>query len=95
MTVTNIWWAGLLVTLIVFVPLSVLLLHRLWQVARSIQQYAAEALEAAAGIAGNTGQIGALDQTIDVATSILSTAGSIEQKLGAATGALAGRAGRG
>lgn len=95
MTVTNIWWAGLLVTLIVFVPLSVLLLHRLWQVARSIQQYAAEALEAAAGIAGNTGQIGALDQTIDVATSILSTAGSIEQKLGAATGALARRAGRG
>ncbi len=95
MTVTTIWWAGLLITLIVFVPLSVLLLHRLWQVARSIQLYAAAALEAAAGIAGNTGHIGALDQTIEVASSILSTAGSIEQKLGAATGALAGRAQRG
>jgi hypothetical protein len=95
MTVTAIWWAGLLVTLIVFVPLSVLLLHRLWQVARSIQLYAAEALEAAAGIAGNTSHIGALDQTIEVATTILSTAGSIEQKLGAATGALASRAERG
>jgi len=95
MTVTNIWWAGLLITLIVFVPLSVLLLHRLWQVSRSIQHYAAEALEAAGGIAGNTAQIGALDQTIEIAGTILATAGSIEQKLGAATGALADRAARG
>jgi len=95
MTVTNIWWAGLLITLIVFVPLSVLLLHRLWQVARSIQRYAAEALEAAGGIAGNTAQIGALDQTIEIAGSILAAAGSIEQKLGKAAGALARRAERG
>ena len=94
MTVTNIWWAGLLITLFVFVPLSVLLLHRLWQVSRSIQLYAAAALEAAGGIAGNTAHIGALDQTIEVASSILATAGSIEQKLGAATGALAQRAQR-
>ena len=87
-----IWWIGLGVTLLVFVPLSVVLLHRLWTAARSIQIYAREALTAAAGIAGNTGHIGALDDTIGVASSILGTAGTIEQKLGAVTGILAKRA---
>lgn len=87
-----IWKIGLAVTLLVFVPLSVYLLHQLWRTAQSIQVYAREALTAAAGIAGHTGQIGALDDTIAVASSILSTAGDIEQKLGAATGILARRA---
>ena len=90
--VYTIWKIGLAVTLLVFVPLSVVLLHRLWRAARSIQIYAREALTAAAGIAGNTSQIGALDDTIAVASSILGTAGAIEQKLGAATGILAKRA---
>lgn len=87
-----IWKIGLAVTLLVFVPLSVVLLHRLWQAARSIQLYAREALTAAAGIADNTAKIAALDDTISVASSILATAGTIEQKLGAATGILAKRA---
>ena len=91
MTVESIWAFGLGLTLIVFVPLAVVLLHRLWRVARSIQLYARDALTAAAGIAGNTGQLGALDQTIDVASGILTTAGAIEQKLNAATGLLARR----
>lgn len=90
--VFTIWKLGLAVTLIVFVPLSVVLLHRLWTAARSIQIYAREALTAAAGIAGNTSHIGALDDTIAVASSILGTAGAIEQKLGAAVGILAKRA---
>lgn len=93
--VYTIWWSGLLVTLLVFVPLSVYLLHRLWRHAQSIQSYAREALAAAAGIAANTGHIGALDRTISVATEILSTAGAIEQKLGGATAVLARRAERG
>lgn len=88
-----IWQVGLALTLLVFVPLSVVLLHRLWRSARSIQLYAREALAAAEGIAGHTAQIGALDATIGVASSILGTAGNIEQKLGAATGILAKRAG--
>lgn len=92
MTVTGIWWAGLLLTLFVFVPLAVYLLHQLWRSARNIQLYARDALTAAAGIAGNTSNIVALDQTIDIAGSMLSTAGSIEQKLGGATAALAARA---
>ena len=90
--VFTIWKIGLAITLIVFVPLSVVLLHRLWCAARSIQTYAREALTAAAGIAGNTAQIGALDDTISVASSMLGTAGAIEQKLGAAAGILAQRA---
>ena len=94
MTVERIWAFGLGLTLIVFVPLAVVLLHRLWRVARSIQLYARDALTAAAGIAGHTAQIGALDQTIDVASSILTTAGAIERKLNGAVGLLARRAER-
>ncbi len=94
MTVERIWAVGVVLTLVVFVPLAVALLHRLWRAAREIQLYAREALAAAAGIAGNTAQIGALDQTIQTATVILSTAGAIEQKLNAATGLLARRAER-
>jgi hypothetical protein len=90
--VYTIWWIGLIVTLVVFVPLSVVLLHRLWRAAHSIRVYAQESLTAAGGIAGNTGYIGALDDTIAVASQILSTATAIEQKLGAATGILAKRA---
>jgi hypothetical protein len=92
--VFTIWWAGLVLTLLVFVPLAVVLLHRLWRAAREIQLYAREALTAAAGIAGNTAQIGALDETIAVASQILAGAASIEQKLNAATGILARRAER-
>ena len=52
--VYTIWWVGLIVTLVVFVPLSVYLLHRTGSAARSIQRYAAETLQAAGGIARNT-----------------------------------------
>lgn len=94
MTVNTIWTAGLALTLVVFVPLSVVLLHRLWRAARSIQLYARDALAAAGGIAGNTAQIGALDHTIQTASAILSTALAVEQKLNGATVLLARRAER-
>ena len=90
----GIWAAGLAVTLLVFVPLSVVLLHRLWRAARSIQLYARDALTAAAGIAGNTALIPALDSTIATAGGILATATAIEQKLNGATAELARRAER-
>lgn len=76
-----IWWAGLIVTLVVFVPLAVYLLHRTWQAARSIQRYAAETLVAAGGIARNTANIVALDTTITVAGDMLGAAGAAERKL--------------
>ena len=87
-----IWWVGLVVTVVVFVPLAVYLLHRTWLAARSIQWYAAEALAAAAGIAGNTQHIPALDTTIDVAGQMLGVAGGIVTKLDTAATVLAERA---
>ena len=81
--VYTIWWIGLILTLVVFVPLAVYSLHRTWRSARSIQRYAAEALQAAAGIERNTRNITALDTTIGVATEILTVTGSVEQKLDA------------
>ena len=81
--VYTIWWIGLILTLVVFVPLAVYSLHRTWRSARSIQRYAAEALQAAAGIERNTRNIAALDTTIGVATEILTVTGGVEQKLDA------------
>ena len=79
--VYTIWWAGLIITLVVFVPLAVYLLHRTWRSARSIQRYAAETLQAAGGIARNTAKITALDSTIAVAVDMLVAAGAAERKL--------------
>jgi hypothetical protein len=79
--VYTIWWIGLMVTLVVFVPLAVYLLHRTWRAARSIQRYAAEALQAAGGIARNTTNIAALNATIEVAGGMLTAAGAVERKL--------------
>lgn len=89
--VYTIWWAGLILTLVVFVPLSVYLLHRTWRAARSIQRYAADTLTAAAGVAGNTQHIPALDATIGTATKILATAGTVERKLATIADVLAKR----
>jgi hypothetical protein len=79
--VFTIWWVGLIITLVVFVPLAVYLLHRTWRSARSIQRYAAETLQAAGGIARNTAKIAALDTTIAVAGDMLVGAGAAERKL--------------
>ena len=79
--VYTIWWTGLIVTLVVFVPLAVYSLHRTWRSARSIQRYAAETLRAAGGIARNTANITALDATLAVAADMLVAAGAAERKL--------------
>ena len=90
--VFTLWWIGLGLTLLVFVPISVHLLHRTWVAARSIQRYAAEALTAAAGIAGNTKYIPALDTTITVGGAMIGVAGQISAKLDTAATVLAQRA---
>ena len=87
-----IWWVGLIVTLVIFVPLSVYLLHRTWVASRSIRRYADEALTAAAGIAGNTKYIPALDSTIAVGSAMVGVAGEISTKLDTAATVLAQRA---
>ena len=84
----TIWAVGVVVTLVVFVPLAVYLLHRTWRAARSIQRYAADTLVAARGIAGNTQHIPALDTTIGVATEMLTAAGAVERKLDTVAGVL-------
>jgi beta-lactamase regulating signal transducer with metallopeptidase domain len=90
--VYTIWWIGLILTLIVFVPLAVYSLHRTWRSARSIQRYATETLQAAGGIARNTSNIKALDATIGVGTDMLGVAGAIETKLNTVATVLAERA---
>lgn len=79
--VYTLWWTALILTLAVFVPLAVYYLNRTFMAALSIRRYAADALAAAAGIAGNTQHIVALDATIGVAGEILNTAGSVAGKL--------------
>ena len=87
-----LWWTGLIVTLLLFVPISVYLLHRTWVAARSIRRYADEALKAAAGIAGNTQHIPALDTTIAVAGPMIGVAKQVSAKLDTAATVLAQRA---
>lgn len=87
-----IWGAGLGVTLVVFVPLSVYQLHVTFRAARSVQRYAADALVAAAGIAGHTPHVKALDATIATATEVLVAAGEVDKKLGAIADVLGERA---
>ena len=89
--VFTIWWVGLIVTLVVFVPLSVSLLHRTYVASRSIRRYAEEALTAAAGIAGNTRHIPALDSTIAVGVAMVDVAGEISAKLDTAATVLTSR----
>lgn len=89
--VFTIWWIGLIVTLVVFVPLSVNLLHRTFIASRSIRRYADEALAAAAGIAGNTQHIPALDSTIAVGVAMVGVAGEISKKLDTAATVLTSR----
>jgi hypothetical protein len=86
-----IWWATLILAVVVL-PLAVYLLHRALMAARQIERYAARALEAGEGIAGNTHTIGALEDTISVATGILETAGSIEGRTGTIEEVLEARA---
>ena len=77
-----IWWATLIVAVVVVLPLAVYLLHRTLMAARQIERYAARALQAGVGIAGNTENVSALEGTISTATGILETARSIEERTG-------------
>lgn len=87
-----LWWIGLAVTLVIFVPMSVYLLHRTYVAARDINQYTAETLKAAAGVAGNTAHIPALDATIGVGSAMVGVAGQIAAKLDTVATVLAQRA---
>lgn len=89
-----IWWATLIVAVVIVLPLAVYLLHRTLNSARQIERYAARALQAGVGIAGNTENISALEGTISTATGILESARSIEERTGAIEEVFEARTGR-
>ena len=90
-----IWWTTLIVAVVNVLPLAVYLLHRTLMAARQIERYAALALEGGVGIAGNTENVAALEQTISTATRILETARSIEEHTGTIEEVFEAQAGRG
>lgn len=89
--VSVLWWVLLAVAVLVVLPWVVYLLHRALNAARGIERHFATALEAGLGIAGNTANIAALEDTINVAGGILEVAGQIEQHAGTIESALGGR----
>ena len=94
MAVYVIWWATLIVAVVVVLPLAVYLLHRTLRAARQIERYAARSLEAGLGIAANTENIAALEGTISTATEILETSRAIEERTGAIERVFEARTGR-
>ncbi len=94
MVVYVIWWATLIAAVVVVLPWTVYLLRRVLWAARQIERYAARALEAGMGIAGNTENIAALEQTISTATEILETTRAIEGRTGTIEEVFEARAGR-
>lgn len=86
-----IWGATLAIAILVILPLTVYLLQRTLNAARRTERYLAEMRDAGVGIAQNTSHIASLDDTIDVATQILDTAGSIREHTATIESTLAGR----
>lgn len=91
--VYTIWIIVLVLAVFVILPLAVFLLQRTLNAARGIERYFAEMRDAGVGIAQNTSNISALDDTIIVATQILETAGSIDEHTATIRDVLTERAG--
>ncbi len=87
-----IWGITLLIVVVAVVPLVLGLVYRLIRAARNIAQYSESSLQAGVGIAGNTGHITALNDTIQVAVQILEVAKSIDAHTEAIEKLLIGRA---
>lgn len=85
-------WIIALVVVLLVVPIAVYYLQRLLTDGLRIKRYTAEMLTAGLGIAGNTQHVVALEDTIQVATGILNTAGAINEHSGAIENLLASRA---
>ncbi len=74
-----LWIITLVIAVLFILPLVVYLLHRTLTAARNIESYLAEMRDAGVGIANNTHHIKDLDDTIAVATQLLSAAESIKE----------------
>jgi len=87
-----IWWATLVIVLIVIVPLAIGLLHRTLLASLSIRRYFAEMLAAGVGIAENTNSVPALKDTIAVGSGMVETAGRLDEHSATIANLLAQRA---
>jgi len=87
-----IWIVTLLIVGLIIVPLAIALLARALRAARSIETYFKDMLEAGVKIAGHTGAVPALDDTIATAVAMKPVADSIRDKTGAVATILSGRA---
>jgi len=85
-------WAILLVVVFLALPFVVMLLHRTWRAASGIRNYFEQMKIAGLGIAGNTGNIKALEDTIATATTILGVSGNIDGHANTIKTTLAARA---
>ena len=77
----TIWGIGVGVTVALFVPLTVYLLHDLWRTVRSIEIYAREAAGPTIGVAGHMEHVAGLDDSIRIAAEVVAAAESIAAKL--------------
>src|SRR5215212_10100578 len=75
--VAAIWWGMLIATVLGVVPLVVGYLTRARQAAERIEQYTAEILAAGVGVAQNTANVAALQDTIAVAPQLVAGAESL------------------
>ena len=87
-----LWIITLAIAVLVILPLVVYLLQRTLNAARNIERYLAEMRDAGVGIANNTHHIKALDDTIAVATQMLSVSESIKTHTETIESALSERA---
>jgi hypothetical protein len=90
-----IWIAALVIVAAIVVPVVVDYLRRALAAAQAIERNLADMLVAGVKIAGHTGAVPALDQTIAAAVSMKPVAESIEAKTGLVAGLLAERAAAG
>ena len=89
-----VWIVTLAIIALVIVPLAVSLLKRTLAAAWSIEAYLADMCAAGVQIAGHTGAVPALDDTLATAAAMQPVANGIEQKTAAVASLLAGRAAR-
>ncbi len=76
-TLVYILWIVVLAVALLMFPFIVRLLHKTFIAAKEIAAYLKDMKKAGMGIAANTGNITALNSTIEVATDILGSAGKI------------------
>ncbi|MGP1398067.1 MAG: hypothetical protein ACTS3R_21375 [Inquilinaceae bacterium] len=88
----TIWSVTVLIVAVAVVPVAVALLRRALRAARAIESNLADMLDAGVRIAGHTGAVPALDETIATAVAMKPVARSIEERTGVVAGILSRRA---